>query len=39
VVLGGYITRRVPLRLIQRIAGLLFLAFALIALWEAVRPS
>ena len=38
-VLGGYITRRVPLRLIQRIAGVLFLVFSLIALWEAVRPA
>lgn len=38
-VLGGVITRRVPLRLIQRIAGVLFLLFALIALWEAVRPA
>jgi putative Ca2+/H+ antiporter (TMEM165/GDT1 family) len=37
VVLGGFITRRVPLRLIQRIAGLLFLAFSVIALWEAVH--
>jgi putative Ca2+/H+ antiporter (TMEM165/GDT1 family) len=37
--LGGVITRRVPLRLIQRIAGLLFLVFALIALWEAVHPA
>ena len=38
VLLGGVVTRRVPLRLIQRMAGLLFVAFALIALWEAVQP-
>jgi putative Ca2+/H+ antiporter (TMEM165/GDT1 family) len=36
--LGNFITRRIPLRLIQRIAGLLFLTFALIALWETVHP-
>ena len=38
VALGGIITRRVPLRLIQRVAGLLFAVFALIALWEVVHP-
>ena len=38
VLLGGWITRRVPLRLIQRIGGLLFLVFALIALYETVHP-
>jgi putative Ca2+/H+ antiporter (TMEM165/GDT1 family) len=38
VVLGGVITRRVPLRLIQRVAGVLFTVFALVALWEAVHP-
>jgi len=38
VVLGGVITRRVPLRLVQRAAGVLFAAFALLALWEAVHP-
>ena len=36
VALGGVITRRVPLRLVQRVAGLLFAVFALIALWEVV---
>jgi Ca2+/H+ antiporter, TMEM165/GDT1 family len=38
VVLGGVVTRRVPLRLVQRAAGVLFAAFALLALWEAVHP-
>ncbi|MFL6129592.1 MAG: TMEM165/GDT1 family protein [Mycobacteriales bacterium] len=38
VVLGGIITRRVPLQLVQRIAGVLFAVFALIALWEAIHP-
>ena len=38
VVLGGVITRRVPLRLVQRAAGVLFAVFALLALWEAVHP-
>ena len=37
--LGNFITRKVPLRLIQRIAGLLFLVFALIALYEVVHPA
>ena len=36
--LGGIITRKVPLRLVQRVAGVLFAVFALIALWEAVHP-
>lgn len=38
VLLGGIITRKVPLRLVQRVAGLLFAVFALVALWEAVHP-
>jgi putative Ca2+/H+ antiporter (TMEM165/GDT1 family) len=38
VLLGGVITRKVPLRLVQRVAGVLFAVFALIALWEAVHP-
>lgn len=38
VVLGGVVTRRIPLRLIQRAAGVLFLVFATVALWEALRP-
>ena len=38
VVLGGLITRRVPLRLIQRVGGLLFAVFAIVALWEVVSP-
>jgi Ca2+/H+ antiporter, TMEM165/GDT1 family len=38
VVLGGVVTRRVPLRLVQRAAGVLFAALALLALWEAVHP-
>jgi putative Ca2+/H+ antiporter (TMEM165/GDT1 family) len=38
VALGGVITRRVPLRLVQRVAGVLFAVFALIALWEVVHP-
>lgn len=38
VALGGIITRRVPLRLVQRVAGMLFAVFALLALWEAVHP-
>jgi Ca2+/H+ antiporter, TMEM165/GDT1 family len=38
VVLGGWITRRIPLRLIQRIGGVLFLVFALIALYETIHP-
>ena len=38
VVLGGIITRRVPLRLVQRVAGVLFAVFAGIALWDAVSP-
>jgi putative Ca2+/H+ antiporter (TMEM165/GDT1 family) len=37
-VLGGLITRRVPLRLVQRVAGVLFCVFAGVALWEAVVP-
>ena len=37
VLLGGWITQRVPLRLIQRIGGLLFLVFALIALYETIH--
>jgi len=38
VVLGSLITRRVPLQLVQRVAGMVFAVFALIALWEAVHP-
>jgi Ca2+/H+ antiporter, TMEM165/GDT1 family len=38
VLLGGVITRKVPLRLVQRVAGLLFAVFALVALWETVHP-
>jgi Ca2+/H+ antiporter, TMEM165/GDT1 family len=38
VALGGIITRKVPLRLVQRVAGVLFIVFALIALWEVVHP-
>jgi Ca2+/H+ antiporter, TMEM165/GDT1 family len=38
VVLGGVVTRRVPLRVVQRAAGVLFAALALLALWEAVHP-
>jgi Ca2+/H+ antiporter, TMEM165/GDT1 family len=38
VVLGGLITRRLPLRLVQRVAGMLFAVFALLALWEAIHP-
>jgi Ca2+/H+ antiporter, TMEM165/GDT1 family len=38
VVLGKVITRRVPLRLVQRVAGVVFAVFATIALWEAVHP-
>ncbi len=38
VVLGGVVTRWVPLQLVQRVAGLLFAVFAVIALWEAVHP-
>lgn len=38
VALGGIITRRVPLRLIQRVAGVLFAVFALVAVWEVVHP-
>ena len=38
VALGGIITRRIPLRLVQRVAGVLFTVFALIALWEVVHP-
>jgi putative Ca2+/H+ antiporter (TMEM165/GDT1 family) len=38
VALGGIVTRRVPLRLVQRVAGVLFAVFALIALWEVVHP-
>jgi putative Ca2+/H+ antiporter (TMEM165/GDT1 family) len=34
--LGQAVTRRVPLRLVQRIAGVLFVIFALIAAWEAI---
>jgi putative Ca2+/H+ antiporter (TMEM165/GDT1 family) len=37
VVLGQAITRRVPLRLVQRIAGLIFVGFAIIAAIEVVR--
>jgi Ca2+/H+ antiporter, TMEM165/GDT1 family len=35
VVLGQAVTRRVPLRLVQRVAGVLFAVFALIAAGEA----
>ena len=38
VALGGIITRRVPLRLVQRVAGVLFAVFAVLALWEVVHP-
>ena len=38
VALGGIVTRRVPLRLVQRVAGMLFAVFALLALSEAVSP-
>lgn len=38
VALGGVITRRVPLHFIQRVAGVLFAVFALVAAWEAVHP-
>jgi putative Ca2+/H+ antiporter (TMEM165/GDT1 family) len=38
VALGGVITRRVPLRLVQRVAGMLFAVFALIAAWEVIHP-
>ena len=38
VLLGGAITRKVPLRLVQRVAGVLFAVFALVALWEVVHP-
>ena len=38
VLLGGIVTRKVPLRLVQRVAGVLFAVFALVALWEAVHP-
>lgn len=38
VLLGGIITRKVPLRLVQRVAGVLFIVFALVALWEVVHP-
>jgi putative Ca2+/H+ antiporter (TMEM165/GDT1 family) len=31
------VTRRVPLRLVQRVAGAVFVAFALIALSEVIR--
>jgi Ca2+/H+ antiporter, TMEM165/GDT1 family len=37
VVLGQAVTRRVPLRLVQRIAGLIFVAFAVLATVEAIR--
>jgi putative Ca2+/H+ antiporter (TMEM165/GDT1 family) len=37
VVLGQAVTRRVPLRLVQRAAGMVFAAFAVIAVVEAVR--
>ncbi len=36
VVLGQAVTRRVPLRLVQRVAGVLFAVFALIAAGEAI---
>ena len=38
VLLGGIVTRKVPLRLVQRVAGVLFAVFALVALWEVVHP-
>lgn len=38
VALGGIITRQVPLRLVRRVAGLLFIVFALVALGETVHP-
>jgi Ca2+/H+ antiporter, TMEM165/GDT1 family len=37
VVLGQAVTRRVPLRLVQRVAGFVFVAFALIATVEAIK--
>jgi putative Ca2+/H+ antiporter (TMEM165/GDT1 family) len=37
IVLGQAVTRRVPLRLVQRVAGVIFAVFALIAAVEAVR--
>jgi putative Ca2+/H+ antiporter (TMEM165/GDT1 family) len=37
IVLGQVVTRRVPLRLVRRVAGLIFVAFALIALSEVIR--
>jgi putative Ca2+/H+ antiporter (TMEM165/GDT1 family) len=37
VTVGHTLTRRVPVRLIRRVAGLLFIAFAVIAVVEAVR--
>lgn len=37
VVLGQAVTRRVPLRLVQRAAGLVFVVLALIALSEVIR--
>lgn len=37
VTLGQVLTRRIPLRLLQRAAGILFAAFAVVAAVEAVR--
>ena len=37
VTLGNVLVRRVPLHLIQRVAGLLFVVFAIVAAVEAVR--
>jgi len=37
VVLGQAVTRRVPLRLVQRVAGIAFVTFAVIATVEAIR--
>jgi putative Ca2+/H+ antiporter (TMEM165/GDT1 family) len=37
IVLGQAVTRRVPLRLVQRAAGLIFVAFAVLAIVEAIR--
>jgi len=36
VFIGGKISRRVPAHLINRGAGFVFSAFALVALWQAV---
>jgi Ca2+/H+ antiporter, TMEM165/GDT1 family len=37
VAAGQAVTRRVPIRLVQRVAGLIFVGFALIALIEVIR--